>query len=86
MHGGRVMGGSVVQNIFHRAQQQGFVRLQGRLLSGRGQFQFHGAGTGGGAFVKLGGAAAQECPDRNSPAAQRLRAVLQFAGQVQITN
>ena len=86
MHGGCIVADSVVQKVFDGPQQQGFVCLHHRVFCRRGQFQFQGAVTCGGAFVKFGGTPAQERADRHSLAAQRLCAVLQLAGQVQIAD
>ena len=86
MHGGCIVADSVVQKVFDGPQQQGFVRLHHRVFCRRGQFQIQGAVTCGGAFVKFGGTPAQERADSHSLAAQRLCAVLQLAGQVQIAD
>ena len=86
MHGDCIVADSVVQKVFDGPQQQGFVRLHHRVFCRLGQFQFKGAVTCGGAFVKFGSTPAQEGADRHSLAAQRLCAVLQLAGQVQIAN
>lgn len=86
MHGDCIVADSVVQKVFDGPQQQGFVRLHHRVFCRLGQFQFKGAVTCGGAFVKFGSTPAQERADRHSLAAQRLCAVLQLAGQVQIAD
>ena len=86
MHGGCIVADSIVQKVFDGPQQQGFVRLHHRVFCRLGQFQFKGAVTCGGAFVKFGSTPAQERADRHSLAAQRLCAVLQLAGQVQIAD
>ena len=86
MHGDCIVADSVVQKVFDGPQQQGFVRLHHRVFCRLGQFQFKGAVTCGGAFAKFGGTPAQERADRHSLAAQRLCAVLQLAGQVQIAD
>ena len=84
MHAGGVVACSVVQEIFHRAAQQGGIGVQHSLVSIGRQFHRHVAARRQRAFAELGGQAAQQGPGLHRLAAQRLCAVLQFAGQVQI--
>ena len=73
-----------MQQVFHRAGQQRGVRIQDCLVGVGCNFQRHRAADRQRAVAEFCGQPAQQRPGLGRPAAQRLRAVLQLAGQVQV--
>ena len=84
LHGAGVVAGRIVQQVFHCAGQQRGVRVQNRLVGVGCNFQRHRAAGRQRAVTELGGQPAQQRSGLGRLAAQRLCAVLQLAGQVQI--